>query len=189
MKVVLVGDTQVGKTCIISRLVNDVFKTNNPATVGAAFQTFTVSTATGTVALQIWDTAGQEKYRSLTPMYYRSAEIAILCYDVTSAKSFDAMEQWTNELIEKAPPNMQLIIVGNKIDLVEERVIDKATAMSFASKHGAAHYGEVSAKTGEGVKELFVKAAEFAETNQAVQTPGSKQADIVRRNSNSSGCC
>ena len=189
MKVVLVGDSQVGKTCIISRLVNDVFKTNNPATIGAAFQTFTVSTATGTVALQIWDTAGQEKYRSLTPMYYRAAEIAILCYDVTNARSLEAMEQWTNELVEKAPPNMQLIIVGNKIDLAEERVIDKATAASFASKHGAVHYAEVSAKTGEGVKELFVKAAEFAETNHVLQTPGSKRADIARPNSDSSGCC
>ena len=189
IKVVLVGDTQVGKTCIISRLVNDVFKGNNPATIGAAFQTFSLTTDSGTVTLQIWDTAGQEKYRSLTPMYYRSAEIAILCYDVTNARSFESMEQWTNELVEKAPPNMQLIIAGNKIDLAEERVISEASARAFADKNGAAYYAEVSAKAGEGVKELFIKAAECAEARHAANATSRPSADLARPAEPGKRCC
>ena len=153
----------MGKTCIIGRLVSGTFKEGNPATIGAAFQTHVMSTDRGTVSMQLWDTAGQEKYRALAPMYYRSADVAVLCYDVTNIASFEAMEQWSNELADKAPPNLQLIMVGNKIDLVNERVVSKELALSCAKKHGAVFYTEVSAKTGEGITDLFMRAAQLGE--------------------------
>jgi small GTP-binding protein len=161
MKVVLVGDTQVGKTCIIANLVNNTFKSSSPPTIGAAFQTHVLPTPQGPVTMQIWDTAGQEKYRALAPMYYRSADIAVLVYDVTQLDSFDAMEQWASELAEKAPPNLQLMVVGNKVDLMDDRVVQADTADAWAQLHNAKCYMEVSAKTGVGIDRLFAKAADL----------------------------
>jgi small GTP-binding protein len=159
MKVVLVGDSQVGKTCIVTHLVSGTFRDSMPATIGAAFQTHTLSTTKGTVTLQIWDTAGQEKYRALAPMYYRSAEVALLVFDVTNRDSFDALEQWVHELSEKAPPFLQVVIAANKIDLKEDRVVSREIAQRFAERHNVKMYAEVSAKTGEGIVELFSSIA------------------------------
>jgi small GTP-binding protein len=161
MKVVIVGDTQVGKTCMISYLVSNTFKSYSPPTIGAAFQTYCVTTSQGPTTLQIWDTAGQEKYRALAPMYYRSADIAILVYDVTQLPTFQALDQWCAELAEKGPANLEVVIVGNKIDLAEERAVETSAGKAFAAEHGAKWYTEVSAKTGVGIFDLFVKAAEI----------------------------
>lgn len=92
LKVVLVGDTKVGKSCILSRFVQGTFDRDIPATIGAAFFTKVLTTSSGNVRLQLWDTAGQEKFRSLTPMYYRSAAVAVLVYDVTSKDSLEGLE-------------------------------------------------------------------------------------------------
>ncbi|EAX99855.1 small GTP-binding protein, putative [Trichomonas vaginalis G3] len=149
MKIVLVGDTQVGKTCVLARLINKEFKSDSQATIGAAFQNYFLQTPAGFVQLQIWDTAGQEQSRSLAPMYYRAASVAILFYDVTNLKSFQALKDWMDELQEKAPVQLQIVIVGNKCDL-EDRVVSTTTAQQFAKQNGAAFYCETSAKTGEG---------------------------------------
>ena len=188
MKVVFVGDTQVGKTCIITRLVTGSFRENNLATIGAAFQTHVISTDQGAVSMQIWDTAGQEKYRALAPMYYRSADVAVLCFDLTNMASFQAMDQWANELEEKAPPNLQLVIVGNKSDLAGERVVAREVAENYAKQHGAVFYKEVSAKTGDGVTELFVGAAKLAvkAENAIFAKETELQADQPARKK---GCC
>jgi small GTP-binding protein len=192
MKVVLVGDTQVGKTCIVANLVGNTFKSSSPATIGAAFQTHVIATPQGPITMQIWDTAGQEKYRALAPMYYRSADIAILAYDVTQLDSFEAMEQWSNELAEKAPPNLQVIIVGNKIDLKDDRVVQADTADQWAKDHGAKLYIEVSAKTGHGIMQLFAKAAELVASARTLnaQTKTEKTA-LVPQNTEAggNGCC
>lgn len=161
MKVVLVGDTQVGKTCILNRLVTNTFNQMNSATVGAAFQTHVVSTPAGCVTMQIWDTAGQEKFRALAPMYYRSADVAIMVFDLTNPESFSAVEKWAEELTDKAPSGLQTILVGNKNDLTEQRRIDKKDAEELAFKHGATEYFECSARTGNGVVEIFTKVAEL----------------------------
>ena len=164
MKVVLVGDTQVGKTCILGRLTSGTFRTNSPATVGAAFQNHVMTTSKGVVTMQIWDTAGQEKYRALAPMYYRSAHVAILFFDLTNPDSFKSLDQWANELEEKTTGELKLFLVGNKSDLVDERKIRRQDAEEFGFQHGAIEYLETSAKTGDGVVELFTKVAEVAET-------------------------
>jgi small GTP-binding protein len=192
MKVVLVGDTQVGKTCIVANLVGNTFKTSSPATIGAAFQTHVMSTPQGPITMQIWDTAGQEKYRALAPMYYRSADIALVVYDVTQLDSFEAMEQWCNELTEKAPPDLQMVIVGNKIDLVEDRVVQTDAADQWATDHNAKAYMEVSAKTGQGIMQLFGKVAEFVTSARAMQsqTRTDKTALVARTDdAQKGGCC
>jgi small GTP-binding protein len=116
MKVVLLGNSQVGKTCIITRLISGRFSESAP-TIGAAFQTHMLSTPNGSVTLQIWDTAGQEQYRSLSPMYYRAAQVAILCYDITSVPSFDAISDWIRELDDRAGKSIQIIVAATKTDL------------------------------------------------------------------------
>ena len=151
LKAVLVGDTKVGKSCILSRFVQDSFDQNTPATVGAAFHTKIVHTDYGPIILQLWDTAGQEKYRSLAPMYYRSAAAAILVYDVTNKQSFENLQLWNQEIIEKAPSGLAIFIVGNKFDCIEERVVSPAAGQSSAHDLGASYFFEVSAKTGEAV--------------------------------------
>ena len=163
MKIVLIGDTQVGKTCIIRRLSENQFSSNVSATIGAAFQNHIMQTKKGSVSFQIWDTAGQEKFRALAPMYYRSASVAILCFDLTNKQTFESLEQWFSELKEKASHDLRVIVVGTKNDLVDERVIEENDGILFARFHGALFYTETSAKTGDGIIELFTRIAETAD--------------------------
>lgn len=190
MKIVLVGDTQVGKTCLIKRLSTGTFYDNNPPTIGAAFQNHVLQTSKGSVSLQIWDTAGQEKFRALAPMYYRSAAVAILCFDLTNKRSFEALDQWTQELIEKASPTMKLVIVGNKKDLVNDRVVSSEDANSYSLSHGAVLYCETSALTGEGIFELFTKIAEMGDPDPgAIFSNGSDITTEQKPANKSSECC
>jgi small GTP-binding protein len=171
MKVVLVGDQQVGKTSIIAHLVTNTFNPATSPTIGAAFQTYCMATAHGPVTMQIWDTAGQEKYRALTPLYYRSADVAVLVYDITQVASFHGMERWSHELAEKAPPNLRVVIVGNKSDLIDGREVDAHGARAWAEEHGAKRYAEVSAKTGDGISDLFLGIAEMLSDEKSKESP------------------
>ena len=142
LKVVLVGDTKVGKSCILSRFVQGTFDRSMPATIGAAFLTKVI----GNVRLQLWDTAGQEKFRSLAPMYYRSANVAILFFDLTNLESFQALNQWATELEEKIMGEIKLFLVGNKVDLVDDRKVTQEEADEFCKNHNMVQYYETSAK-------------------------------------------
>ncbi|OHT14400.1 small GTP-binding protein [Tritrichomonas foetus] len=187
LKVVLVGDTKVGKSCILSRFVQGTFDRNSPATIGAAFLTKVITTPNGPVRLQLWDTAGQEKFRSLAPMYYRSSAVAVLVYDVTSKTSLEGLEDWAAEIADKAPHNIKLIVLGNKIDLADERVVSTASGQEFAHNLNCVYYGETSAKTGEGINDVFNKIAELDASQDDIvekkidqpQTSGQKDG----------GCC
>jgi small GTP-binding protein len=161
MKVILVGDTQVGKTCLLSRLTTGQFQGIDQPTIGAAFQDLTIAATHGAVSLQIWDTAGQEKYRSLAPMYYRNARAAILVFDLTNHDTFRGLAQWIRDL-GPCDPNARarLFVVGNKCDLAGERVIDAAAAQRFADENQAVAYYETSAATGYNVIELFTDVAD-----------------------------
>jgi small GTP-binding protein len=168
MKVVIVGDSTVGKTCLLSRLTTGQFNPNNLPTIGAAFQNHTITTAKGTATLQIWDTAGQERYRALTPMYYRNAQVIVMVFDLTSTQSFASLEDWNLDLEGKADNDVQLFVVGNKADLVGERAVEEGIARAFAQKIGAIEYLETSAKSGQGVVGLFTKVAESAQAKTQV---------------------
>jgi small GTP-binding protein len=191
MKVVIVGDTQVGKTCLISFLVNSTFKSYSPPTIGAAFQTYCITTARGPTTLQIWDTAGQEKYRALAPMYYRSADIAILVYDVTQVATFESLDQWCREIAEKGPAHLEVVIAGNKIDLEGARAVETAAGRRFAADHEVKWFTEVSAKTGAGVFELFTKAAELVlarSVETVLEPPVRQMAAISQQQDSGCGC-
>ncbi|KAH0793333.1 small GTP-binding protein [Histomonas meleagridis] len=169
IKIVLVGDTRVGKSCLLSKFVQGSFDKDMPATIGAAFFIKIIQTPNGNVRLQLWDTAGQEQFRSLAPMYYRSASVAVLVFDLTSKSTLDGLDEWAAEILDKAPPGVRLVVIGNKLDLKEERVIPEHSGRAVANKFGAVLYGETSAKTGEGIQEIFSKIAELDITNEVVQ--------------------
>lgn len=185
MKVVLLGNTQVGKTSMLNRLTSGVFKDTAP-TIGAAFQTYAVSTNSKCIAMQIWDTAGQEKYHALAPMYYRSANVAVLCFDLTSYESFSALENWVDELADKGPSNLITVLVGTKSDLVENRAVTSDEAHALASSTSMAFYIECSAKTGEGISEIFTKIAQLNDTADEISY---RRDPTLKDDSEQSKCC
>ena len=158
-KIVLVGEAAVGKTHLLSRYIKGTLPKNPTSTIGVEFATRTVPLETGgTVKAQIWDTAGQERYRAITSAHYRRAVGALLVYDVTNEKSFQAVKRWMEELRDHAEPDIVIMLVGNKIDLCdrnpEARKIPREAGEKFAKEHGLM-FEETSAITVVKVKEAF----------------------------------
>ena len=153
LRVVVVGDSEVGKTSLIQKYTRGSFDVHQKNTIGAVFHTQERDVNGKTVVMQIWDTAGQEKYRSLGPIYYRDARAGIAVFDVTSSESLPALERWIADF-RKHTEDPALFIVGNKCDLVEDRIVTENDACDFAKQNDADIFF-TSAKTGDGVKELF----------------------------------
>ena len=160
-KIVLLGDVSVGKTSIASRYCKNSFNEHHINTIGGAYQQQKVVLGNGSmVKLHIWDTSGQERFRAMTNLYYRDAQVAILTYDITNESSFSSIEFWIQELKYKVEnENMILCLVGNKCDVnSNERKITSQKGKNFAQDNNMIFF-ETSAKTGEGVKDLFVTIA------------------------------
>lgn len=186
----MIGDTQVGKSCIIERFTNNKFKSNTSPTIGAAFQTRAVNTERGTVTLQIWDTAGQEKYRALAPLYFRAVDVAVLCFDVGNINSFMSLGVWIEELKHKAPEHAKIVFAGNKVDVGNERVVEREKAAECAESNGAVGYMEVSAKTGDGIEELFELVANaYLDTKKASECTAEPVNNAVKAVSSDKTCC
>ena len=160
-KIVLLGDVSVGKTSIASRYCKNSFNDHHINTIGGAYQQQKVVLGNGAmIKLHIWDTSGQERFRAMTNLYYRDAQVALLTYDVTNESSFSSIEFWIQELKYKVEnENMILCLVGNKCDVnSNERKITTQKGKNFAQDNNMIFF-ETSAKTGEGVKDLFVTIA------------------------------
>ena len=160
-KIVLLGDVSVGKTSIASRYCKNSFNEHHINTIGGAYQQQKVVLGNGSmVKLHIWDTSGQERFRAMTNLYYRDAQVAILTYDITNESSFSSIEFWIQELKYKVEnENMIICLVGNKCDVnSNERKITTQKGKNFAQDNNMIFF-ETSAKTGEGVKDLFVTIA------------------------------
>ncbi|KAF6223089.1 hypothetical protein HO173_013302 [Letharia columbiana] len=170
-KLVLLGESAVGKSSLVLRFVKDQFDDYRESTIGAAFLTQTISLDDATtVKFEIWDTAGQERYKSLAPMYYRNANCAVVVYDITQASSLDKAKSWVKELQRQANENIIIALAGNKSDLVAEhpdkRAITTADAEAYAREAGLLFF-ETSAKTAENVRELFTAIARKLPLEQA----------------------
>ncbi|ODQ61335.1 hypothetical protein WICANDRAFT_27731 [Wickerhamomyces anomalus NRRL Y-366-8] len=159
-KLVLLGESAVGKSSIVHRFVKDSFDDFRESTIGAAFLTQTIQLdESTTVKFEIWDTAGQERYKSLAPMYYRNANAAIVVYDITQESSLERAKSWIKELQRQANSDIVIALAGNKLDLENERQVSKDIAQAFANEENLLFF-EVSAKSGECIKEIFTKIAE-----------------------------
>lgn len=193
VKVVLLGGTGVGKSSIMLRFVTNNFKPYSESTIGASFMSKMITVDSRQIKFQIWDTAGQEKYHSLAPMYYRSAGAAIIVYDITQPKTFNILKTWVEELRSKGPKDIAIAIAGNKADLANRREVDQGMAMAYAEDIGAM-YIETSAKDDMNVHDIFVKLS------HRLPAPPQTDSNIVKATSaglkprqptreSRSGCC
>ncbi len=155
-KLIFLGDQSVGKSCILNRFMNDTFTEEYQATIGLDFQSKNVQIDNQDIHLLLYDTAGQEKFRSLIPMYTRDANIILLVYDVTSKDSFTHLSQWLKDLTNIKKEEVIFAVVGNKIDLEDKREVSAEEGQNYAKEHEFL-FAEVSAKTGNGFSELFYK--------------------------------
>ena len=153
-KIVLIGDTCVGKSCILVRFSDDVFSENYVTTIGVDFRFKTMIIKNKIAKIQIWDTAGQERYRSITTAYYRGAAAIIICCDSTNKDSFYNLNNWIDEIAKYTDRDVDKLILMNKCDLVENRQIDKSEISKFEKENGV-KIMEVSAKTGDGIDKAF----------------------------------
>jgi len=157
-KLVLLGESAVGKSSLVLRFVKGQFFEYQESTIGAAFLTQAVMVDDCTVKFEIWDTAGQERYHSLAPMYYRGASAAVVVYDITSQASFTKAQSWVKELQRQGDDKIIIALAGNKCDLESSREVTFDDAKSYADSNGIFAI-ETSAKTDQNVSELFVEIA------------------------------
>ena len=153
-KVVLIGDSAVGKSQILARFARNEFSLDSKATIGVEFQTRTLLIEHKSVKAQIWDTAGQERYRAVTSAYYRGAVGAMLVYDITKRQTFDHIPRWLEELRSHADKNIVIILIGNKSDLENQRAVPTEDAKEFAQKEGL-FFLETSALEATNVENAF----------------------------------
>ena len=155
-KLIFLGDQGVGKSCILNRFLNDSFTEDYQATIGLDFQSKNIQIENQDIHLLLYDTAGQEKYRSLIPMYTRDANIILLVYDITNRDSFNHLPDWIKDLTNINLEEVIFAIVANKIDLNTKREITIEEGQKFADEHNFI-FQEISAKTGSGFSDLFYK--------------------------------
>ena len=155
-KLIFLGDQGVGKSCILNRFMSDSFKDDYQATIGLDFQSKNVQIDNQDIHLLLYDTAGQEKFRSLIPMYTRDANIILLVYDICSKDSFLHLSDWLKDLTNINMNEVIFALVGNKIDLSDKREVSPEEGQKFGEEHDFI-FQEVSAKTGDGFSDLFYK--------------------------------
>lgn len=194
-KVVLLGDSSVGKSSLVHRFTTDFFDPHLANTIGAAFISKSHSTPNNperSVNLEMWDTAGQERYKSLTPMYYRNAKAAIVCFDLSSPlSSFQRAQYWIDQLRILGPQDIRIYLVGNKKDLMDSEY-DLLKVNEYVEEH-ALHFTTTSAKLGEGVSSLFdtlvddIDQSFFDEHEQSNAHP--EQVNLLNLRKSSGSCC
>ena len=164
-KIIFVGDAGVGKTTLISRIMDNPFSDVYEPSIGVDFMSKSIKYRGQNIKLQMWDTAGQEKYKGLIPSYVRNSSIVFVVYDVSTKSSFDNVPKWISFI--RSIENTTLVLCGNKTDL-EKREVTKEEGEAFAQKESLAFF-ETSAKTGDGIKQMFYSAVSdlpvFAENN------------------------
>jgi small GTP-binding protein len=180
IKLLLIGDSNVGKTSILTKYVDNNFTNNYNTTIGIDFKIKTIIIGEYKVKLQLWDTAGQEKFRALTTSYFRGAQGVIITFDLTKLESFLHTEMWLSELL-KNNDDYNIILVGNKSDLKEKIVITKEQAETFAKKNNLKYF-ECSASTGENLNELFQYIS--SEVCEKIVFNIKKESDNIKKESN-----
>ncbi|SAM09710.1 hypothetical protein [Absidia glauca] len=197
-KLLLIGDSGVGKSCLLLRFADDSYTESYISTIGVDFKIRTIELDGKTVKLQIWDTAGQERFRTITSSYYRGAHGIIIVYDVTDQDSFNNVEQWIREVDRYAAEDIEKVLIGNKNDLVDKKVVDINQAQELADSYGMALL-ETSAKESTNVEQAFLTMARQIKErvgNAIQQHQQQQQQSTVRvgqgasvQPQQSGGCC
>ncbi|XP_059489171.1 ras-related protein Rab-10 [Neocloeon triangulifer] len=192
-KLLLIGDSGVGKTCILFRFSDDAFTTTFISTIGIDFKIKTVELRGKKIKLQIWDTAGQERFHTITTSYYRGAMGIMLVYDVANEKSFDNIVKWLRNIDEHANEDVEKMILGNKCDMEDKRQVAKERGEAIAREHGV-RFMETSAKANINIEQAFHELASAILDKTAgrdLQEPTDRVAVDKRANERSSTnrCC
>mmetsp|Transcript_35142 Transcript_35142/g.71642 ORF Transcript_35142/g.71642 Transcript_35142/m.71642 type:complete len:200 (+) Transcript_35142:108-707(+) len=188
-KLVLIGDSGVGKSCLLLRFADNAFTDSYISTIGVDFRFRTVKVEKHTVKLQIWDTAGQERFRTITSAYYRGADGIIMVYDVTNQESFNHVADWLTEVNRYASEGTCKLLVGNKSDR-PDRAVTSDSAREYAEKLNIP-FLETSAKNADNVEQAFLTMAqELIKIRQARGgASGGQNVDLKKKKKSSSSCC
>ena len=185
-KILLLGDSTVGKTCFLLRYTDDTFLDLHMATIGLDYRLKTmILDDQRIVKVQLWDTAGQDKFRAITRNYYKGARGIILIYDITNIKSYENIKKWINEIKEEISEKVTIVLIGNKIDNEGERKISKEQGEKLANDYNVAFF-ETSAKTGQGINEsVFYLVQKIVDADHEAKKRG-KNLKIKNKKKN---CC
>eukprot|EP00596_Hydrurales_sp_CCMP1899_P007630 CAMPEP_0119033564 /NCGR_PEP_ID=MMETSP1177-20130426/603_1 /TAXON_ID=2985 /ORGANISM="Ochromonas sp, Strain CCMP1899" /LENGTH=200 /DNA_ID=CAMNT_0006990397 /DNA_START=141 /DNA_END=743 /DNA_ORIENTATION=- len=191
-KLLLIGDSGVGKSCLLLRFADDTYTESYISTIGVDFKIRTIDLDAKTIKLQIWDTAGQERFRTITSSYYRGAHGIIVVYDTTDLESFNNVKQWLHEIDRYASENVNKLLVGNKSDLTSKRAVSFDQAKEFADSLGI-EFIETSAKNSTNVEKAFMMMASQIKSRYKSQPTGAAGAGVNLQGqavgAKSGGCC
>ena len=201
-KMIVVGDAGVGKSCLTTKAAKGIFDETYSATVGFEFLTFNLRIDGKVVKLQIWDTCGQEIYRSLISSFYRNASLAMMVYSIDSKESFIHIETWLKEVKLQSNPDIKIFLIGNKADLEEQREVKLEQAKLYKNENDIHYFCETSAKNGLNAQEVFIEAAKLlykehlkykARANRVDNGAGGNISVPIKindgKNERKSGCC
>ncbi|OMJ69201.1 hypothetical protein SteCoe_33141 [Stentor coeruleus] len=195
LKVIILGDSAVGKTSLMNQYVNKRFSQQYKATIGADFLTKEVMIDDKLVTLQIWDTAGQERFQSLGVAFYRGADCCVMVYDITSVKTFESLSSWKEEFLNqsnpKDPENFPFVVLGNKLDKEPERKVPTAKAQQWCKSNGDIPFYETSAKEAVNVEDAFQAIAKKALSQVKDEEDFKPNIDLKKKSEKKSGgkCC
>ena len=159
LKYIIIGDEEVGKSNLLSHYIDDRFTSEYQSTIGVEFRAKNVVIRNKTYRIQIWDTAGQENFRSITRAYYKNSVCALVVYDISRRDSFNNVSTWIEDCRNQSPKTIFMVLVGNKSDLADKRQVSTEEGQELAEKYGLQFY-ETSAKTGENVNDIFYDSAD-----------------------------
>ncbi len=189
LKILIVGDSSVGKTNFINRFIENKFNNNYMTTSGIDLKTANLEIKNKNIRIQIWDTAGQEKYKAITKNLFLKVMGAIIIFDITNEKSFNNLKNWVQMVKEECGPHMTIIIVGNKNDLIEQRKINEEEVIAYANKQKL-DYIETSCKTGENVKKaVTILCEKILETKEINEDPSFILDNTIFQNQKKKKCC
>jgi len=188
IKILLIGDSGVGKSSMLMRFCDDSFDSNFVATIGIDFQIKTINIDGRKLKLQIWDTAGQERFRTLTNAYYRGAMGIVLVYDVTDEQSFQNIQGWLSNIERFAPEQVDQVLVGNKCELTSTKVVEHSRGQAFASEHSMKFF-ETSARANVNVVEVFTTLAQDIKNRQASDPKHARTGIIDVKSTKPRACC
>eukprot|EP00826_Nyctotherus_ovalis_P060236 TRINITY_DN8430_c0_g3_i3.p1 TRINITY_DN8430_c0_g3~~TRINITY_DN8430_c0_g3_i3.p1 ORF type:complete len:219 (+),score=80.62 TRINITY_DN8430_c0_g3_i3:124-780(+) len=198
LKGILIGDAGVGKSCILHRAVTNEFKEDYDVTIGAEFSSIIAKMKDKIMKIQVWDTAGQENFRSMIRVFYKGSNAAFLVYNITRKETFERLEEWVQDIRENALPDVKIMLVGNMKDQEAERQVSVEEANELCKRLQLTAFRETSAKSGEGIEEIFKDVARTLYLGMGTPLPPTAQVPpsavkiapaTETKSAKSSGCC